>query len=88
MRPIHFRWLLVGVFILLMSAGVATAHVPPSAVLNSFEVQRLVPSAERVDHARLSAHFAALADQHAADARRHAAMGRALTGTPIGASSR
>jgi hypothetical protein len=43
MRPIHFRWLLVGVFILLMSAGVATAQVPPSAVLNSFEVQRLVP---------------------------------------------
>lgn len=80
MRPIHFRWLLVGVFILLMTAGVATAQVPPSAVLNSFEVQRLVPSAEPIDHARLSAHFAALADQHAAEARRHTAMGRALTG--------
>jgi hypothetical protein len=52
MRPIHLRWLFVGVFILLMSAGVAAAQVPPSAALNSFAVQRLIPSAEPIDHAR------------------------------------
>jgi hypothetical protein len=51
-------------------------------VLNSLEVQQLIKRAEPGDHARLGAHFAALAEQYAADAKKHEAMAGAFLGSP------
>jgi len=82
MRTIHVRSLSIGAFALLAFAGSAAAQTPPSAVLNTLEVRKLVASAEPGDHARLSAHFAALADEYTTTARRHTAMSRAFDGNP------
>jgi hypothetical protein len=65
-------------------AGVATAAAQARApeVLNVIELRQLVASAEPGDHARLGAHFAALAEQYTAEAARHTAMSKAFGGNP------
>jgi hypothetical protein len=78
MRPIHFRTISAGVLAFLTLMGTAAAQTPSSAVLNSLEVQELVKRAEPADHARLGAHFAALADRYAADAKKHTAMAKRI----------
>ena len=45
-------------------------------------MQQLVKRAEPGDNARLAAHFAALADQYTAQAKRHTAMAQAFIGSP------
>ncbi|HEY5619087.1 MAG TPA: hypothetical protein VIK60_14185 [Vicinamibacterales bacterium] len=82
MRTIHFRSLSVGALTLLVSAGSAAAQTTTSAVLNSLEVQELIKRGEPADHGRLGVHFAVLAEQYAADAKRHNAMARAFVATP------
>jgi hypothetical protein len=82
MRPIHFRTMFAGALAFLTFVGGATAQKTSSAVLNSLEVQELVKRAEPADHARLSVHFAVLAEQHAVDARKHSAMAQAFAGSP------
>jgi hypothetical protein len=57
-----------------------TAQVKSPDLLTASEVQQLVSRAEPADHARLRAHFAALADQDAAEAKRHTAMQQAYAG--------
>lgn len=66
----------------LASAGGVAAQERPSGLLNSLEVQQLVARAEPADHARLRAHFAALADRYTAEAARHTAMARSFGGNP------
>ena len=66
---------------LLMFAAQAASQTP-SPVLNTLEVQKLVASNEPGDNARLSAHFTALADRYAADARRHTAMAQGFVAAP------
>jgi hypothetical protein len=61
--------------------GTAAAQ-SPSLILNTVELRKLVDSAQPADHARLSAHFAALADRYAAEARRHTAMASSYAGNP------
>jgi hypothetical protein len=82
MRPIHFRTISAGVLAFLIFAGGASAQTTSSAVLNSLEVQELIKRAAPADQARLGAHFAALAERYAADARRHKAMAQAFVGSP------
>lgn len=65
------------------SASPTAAQQPSSAVLNSLEVQELIKRAEPGDHARLSAHFAALADRYTAEAKRHTAMAQAFVASPV-----
>jgi hypothetical protein len=69
---------------LALLAGVATAAGQARApeVLNLIELRQLVASAEPGDHARLGAHFAALAEQYTAEAARHTAMSKAFSGNP------
>jgi len=67
-------------FTFVASAGAQTTS---SAVLNSLEVQELIKRAEPSDHARLEVHFAVLAEQYAADARRHSAMAQAFIASPV-----
>jgi hypothetical protein len=82
MRTIRFRTISVGALALLALAGSGAAQTRPSAVLNAAEVQQLITRSEPGDHARLGAHFAALAERYAADARRHTAMSKAVSGNP------
>ena len=75
MRPIHFRTISAGVLAFVTFVGGAAAQTTPSAVLNSLQLQELIKRGDPADHARLGAHFAELADQYAADARKHSARG-------------
>jgi hypothetical protein len=82
MRAISIRLIAVGTLAVVALAGAAAAQTPSSPILNALEVRKLVSSSEPADNARLSAHFAALADRYAADARRHNAMAQAFIAAP------
>ena len=53
-----------------------------SGILNSLEVRQLVGRAEPGDQVRLSAHFSALGNRYAAEAKRHASMAQSFIGNP------
>ena len=76
MRTIHLGTLVVG--FLALSAALAAAQ--PAPILNIIEVQKLVASEASADQARLAAHFTALADQSASEAKRHETMSTAYAG--------
>ncbi|HSL69420.1 MAG TPA: hypothetical protein VK864_04220 [Longimicrobiales bacterium] len=65
------------------AASPTAAQQPQSAVLNNLEVQQLIKRAEPGDHARLGAHFAALAERYTAEAKRHTAMAQAFVASPV-----
>jgi hypothetical protein len=50
--------------------------------LNTLEVQQLVRRAEPGDHARLAAHFTALAERYSAEAARHTSMAQSFAANP------
>ena len=66
----------------LTFAGSVAAQEKPPGLLNTFEVRQLVARAEPGDDARLSAHFTALADRYAAEAKRHISMSQSVIGNP------
>lgn len=82
MRTISIRTWVVGALTLLTVAGTAAAQTASSPILNTLEVRKLVSSSDPGDNARLSAHFAALADRYAVDATRHKAMAQAFIAAP------
>jgi hypothetical protein len=82
MRPLQIRSSLRVAFALLVFTGSAAAQDPSSVLLNDVEVRQLVARAEPGDHARLGAHFAALAEQYTAGAKRHTAMSQSFGGNP------
>jgi len=82
MRTIHLRALAIGALTLFTFGGVATARAQSSAVLNTLEVRQLIARAEPADHARLRAHFAALAERYTAEANRHTSMSQGFVGNP------
>lgn len=82
MRRISIRLMAVGTLAVVALAGGAAAQTSSSPILNALEVRKLVSSTEPADNARLSAHFAALADRYTADARRHNAMAQAFIAAP------
>lgn len=73
--------LAIGTLALLVFTGNALSQTA-SSILNTLEVQKLVASSEPADNAKLSAHFSALADRYAGDAKRHEAMARAVVASP------
>lgn len=75
----NFWALSLGALILFVPTSNATAQTP-SGILNRLEVQRLAASMNADDHRRLAVHFAALADQYTAIAKRHMAMSQASPG--------
>lgn len=79
MRMIHIP---LAVLAVLSLADSAPAQDTSPALLNAFEVQQLVKRAEPGDHARLSAHFAALGDRYAAEAKTHMSMSQNVGGNP------
>ena len=82
MRTFHLRSLSVAAIAILTFAGVVAAQEKPSGLMNSLEVQQLVKRAEPGDNARLAAHFTALAERYAAQAKRHTSMGQSFVGNP------
>ena len=83
MRTIHVRLLsLVTIAVLAVSASAAAQGKSP-ALLSALEVRQLIASASPADQARLSVHFATLADNYTAEAKRHASMAQ-----PVGNPSR
>lgn len=82
MRTRHIRTLAIATFALVAIVGVAVAQTSSPALLNALEVRQLVGSAQPDDHARLGAHFAALAEQYAGDATRFTSFAVAMGGNP------
>jgi hypothetical protein len=81
MKPVRFCSLALGLVALVALPALAMAQTG-SAILNSLEVQKLVASTDPADHARLSAHFGALAERDGREARRHEAMAQAFIAAP------
>ena len=82
MRTVHIRSVSIAAIAVLTFAGSVAAQEKPSGLLNSLEVQQLVKRAEPGDNARLAAHFTALADRYAAEAKRHTSMAQSFVGNP------
>jgi hypothetical protein len=82
MKSVHFRSFAIAAAAVLTLAGIAAAQDKSTALLNTLEVRQLVARAEPADNARLSAHFSALADRYAAEAKRHISMSQSFVGNP------
>jgi len=82
MRAIHPRLSIAALALFTVAGGVAHSQNRSPEVLNTMEVRELIASAEPGAHARLSTHFAALAERNTADARRHTAMSQSFGGNP------
>jgi hypothetical protein len=63
-----------------ISTITGAAQDKAQALISNIEVRQLVARGEPGDSARLSAHFTALADRYAAEARRHSAMAQSFAG--------
>jgi hypothetical protein len=81
MKAISIR-VVAGVALTLAALANSANAQTGSPILNALEVQKLVASTEPADNARLSAHFAALADRYMREATRHNAMAQAFTAAP------
>jgi len=82
MRTVHIRSVSIAAIAVLTFARGVAAQEKPSRVLNTVEVQQLVQRAEPGDNARLAAHFTALAERYAAEAKRHTSMAQSFVGNP------
>jgi hypothetical protein len=81
MKTISIR-VVAGVALALAALANSANAQTGSPILNALEVQKLVASTEPADNARLSAHFAALADRYMREATRHNAMAQAFIAAP------
>ena len=82
MRTVHFRSLSLAAAAVLTLTASGAAQERPSGLLNNLEVRQLVTRAEPGDQAQLSAHFTALGDRYAAEAKRHISMSQSFIGNP------
>ena len=80
MRTVSIRTVVASCVLSLLAGGTAFAQDRPNAVLNTLELRQLVERAEPADHARWIAHFGALAERYAAEAKLHERMAQASTG--------
>ena len=82
MTTVHFRSLALAAVAALTFAASGAAQDRAPGLLNTLEVRQRVARAEPGDQAQLSAHFNALADQYAAEAKRHISMSQSYVGNP------
>jgi hypothetical protein len=82
MRTVHFRSLALAAVAALTFAASGAAQDRAPGLLNDLEVRQLVARAEPGDQAQLSAHFTALGDRYAAEAKRHLSMSQSFIGNP------
>ena len=76
------RLLSTAALVAFLGIDITTAQETPTGLLSTFEVRQLASRGEPGDSARLSVHFAALADQYTAEARRHQLMAGRYVGNP------
>jgi hypothetical protein len=81
MRTTHICLTVAAVAALVFAVN-ASAQTNPTGLLNAVELRTLVTRAEPSDHARLTTHFGTLAEQYAAEARRHTSMAQSFAGNP------
>jgi hypothetical protein len=81
MRTISIR-VVAGAALALTALVNSASAQTGSPILNTVEVQKLVASTDPADNARLSVHFAALAERYAREATRHNAMAQAFIAAP------
>jgi hypothetical protein len=82
MRTVHLRSLSLAAAAVLALTASGAAQDRPSGLLNNLDVRQLVARAEPGDQAQLSAHFNALGDRYAAEAKRHISMSQSFIGNP------
>src|SRR5688572_28631431 len=82
MRTVHLRSLALAAVAALTFAASSAAQDRAPGLLNNLEVRQLVARAEPGDQAQLSAHFTALADRYATEAKRHVSMSQSFIGNP------
>ncbi len=80
MKTLLVRLVVLAALTTLTPASTLIAQGPQAALLTEADVRQLIVRGEPADHARLNAHFTAMADRYAADAKRHEAMGQAFAG--------
>jgi hypothetical protein len=80
MRKKLYRLLAVSFIAQMAFVGITAAQDQRTRVLTADNVRALIARGEPADHARLGLHFAALAEQYAAEARQHEASGKAYAG--------
>ena len=80
--------LFLAVPIVILSVAAPLLAQAPGKPLTAAEVSRLISKGDPADHARLSAHFTALAERQATDVKIHTAMQQAYanSGKPSGVS--
>ena len=81
MRTVHFRSLSIAAVAVLTFAGSVAAQEKPSGLLNNLEVRNSSNAQSRAT-TRARAHFTALADRYAAEAKRHTSMAQSFVGNP------
>jgi hypothetical protein len=72
----------MGLLVLAAFASQAAAQAAAPGLLTNLEVRQLVARGEPAEHARLHAHFTALADRYGAEATQHNEMARAFLSNP------
>src|SRR5262245_53798939 len=82
MRTVSIRTLAAAAVALVTVTGAAAGQTPAAPILNTLEVRKLVASTDPADNARLSAHFAALADRYEREGTQHNAMAQAFIAAP------
>ncbi len=82
MTTVQFRSLALAAVAALTFAASGAAQDRAPGLLNTLEVRQRVARAEPGDQAQLSAHFNALADRYAAEAKRHIPMSQSYVGNP------
>lgn len=76
------RSITIGLCAVVAFGAQAVAQEAQSGILTALEVRQLIARGEPADHARLDRHFSALADQYAADSKRHSAMASVFIASP------
>lgn len=80
MKTYFVRFVVLSGFAALTPESHLIAQNSPSVPLNEAEVRQLIVRGEPADHARLSTHFTAMAQQYTTDAKRHESIGQAFSG--------
>ncbi len=80
MKPSFVRCAVLAALAALSLASSLIAQNAPPASLSEADVRQLIVRGQPADHARLSAHFTALAERYASEAKRHASMQPAFAG--------
>lgn len=87
MRTIYFRAVAVAFAAAFALTAAASGQQPAPGILAAPQVREAVAGQQPADHAKLRAHFEALAARYDADARQHTAFAQAYAGNSRGGAA-